>query len=184
MKRFGLLVAALFAFVALSAVGSNTATGSSRPLGHLVGDFTARSVFHGDPARPEPPFIGIEKITINAFDRTLELPEDPRTPTEDRGRFTVTRNGTTSTLPVLNISISDDGHSANVYAGTSTTDQLFYVFHDGGVPGNQIVGPPDPFEAGVSPTRDWYGFMSKFNGIFSVRGQLISGNLRVSTGGD
>jgi hypothetical protein len=180
MKRLSLLVVGVFVVAALGSTASNTAAGSSRPLGHVVGDFTAQSVWHGDPTRPEPPFIVIERVTVNAFDRTLELPVDPRTPTTDGGMFSVSYGGETFTFPIANVSISGDGRTASVY--TNALGSLgFYVFHDGGAPGNEIIGPPDPLEAGVSPTRDWYGLTSfNFPGYFYVRGQLTSGNVRIT----
>jgi hypothetical protein len=169
MKRLTLLLTGVVLLAALCAAVSDTATGS-RPLGHVVGDFTAERMgfaFVGGPLVR----LGTVTISVNAFDRTLELPF-PTAPSSDTGTITETVDGTSTTYQVANVLI--EGDTAFMF-----TDSLFfYVFHDGGVPGNEIVGPPN--SVGLLPTRDSYEQFG-FIGSQHITGFVTSGNIKISS---
>lgn len=174
MKRLILLLAGVFVFAALGATASDTATGSSRPLGHVVGDFTATVVQHG----AFPPYVdGTYTIQVNAFDRTIDPSISPFTPTKDKGTLTVTRpSGEVLTDPVVNVWVMDDGASAILFVASS----LVFTLYDGGVPGNKIIGPPDPLQAGVAPTRDSFYYQLYYTQTHFTWGFLTSGNISIS----
>lgn len=176
MKSTKLLPLAVVALAALVAGASGTAQGSSRPLGHVVGSVKAEVAQHG----PHPTFVaGTYEVRVNAFDRTIDPSIHPFTPTEDEGTLVVATPFGTFTYAVVNVWISDDGSSASLFVG----EGIVFRVHDGGAPGNQAVGPPDPAEAGLSPTRDWFEQRSFTSGIHFSNGFVTAGNIAVSVAG-
>jgi hypothetical protein len=167
MKRLTLLIAGVFVVSALGTTTLSTATGSSRPLGHVVGDFTA------EVEAFQPFVLGTFTVQVNAFDRTIDPNLPPFTPTEDEGTLTVTTPWGQSTQQVVGVQISEDGTSATLY----TSSFSVYVLHDGGVPGNEIVGPPR--RSGLSPTRDWFTVRPFANPLQTSTGWLTSGNINI-----
>ena len=176
MRSSKVLPLAVVAVAALVAGASGTAQGSSRPLGHGVGSFKAEVAQHG----PHPTFVAGEyKVKVNAADRTIDPSIHPFAPTDDEGTLVVETPFGTFTYPVVNVWISADGSSATLFAG----EGVVFLVHDGGVPGSQAVGPPDPAEAGLSPTRDWFEQRSFTSGTHFSNGFVTAGNIAISVTG-
>jgi hypothetical protein len=171
VKRLILLTAGVVVLATVGAALSDTATGS-RPLGHVVGGFTAERMGFAAPGGPLVR-LGTATVEVNIFDRTLDV-VCPGCPGPDEGSVTETlEGGNTRTYQVANVII--DGGTALVF--TEATAGI-YLFHDGGVPGKEIVGPPN--SVGLVPTRDWYE-QRFFTGTQRITGYVTSGNIMISS---
>lgn len=72
-------------------------------------------------------------------------------------------------------------HVADLYitgdtAWMSVVEGFVLVFHDGGTPGSEIVGPENA--AGLFPTKDWYE-QAFFIGTQHFTGFVTTGNIKV-----
>src|SRR5688572_7337868 len=101
MKKLMLLAAVVVVLTALGAALADTAAGS-RPLGHVVGAFTADRMGFASRGGPLVNY-GSVRITVNAFDRTLDPFPCATCPGPDTGTVTQTfgegtgQEGTTET---------------------------------------------------------------------------------------
>lgn len=169
MKRLVLAAATALALATLGASASDS-TAAGRPLARVVGEFTAERMGFESPTSDQLVRFGTVTMAVNAFDRTLEPAPCSTCPGLDTGTVTVTSGGGTETLHVADLYITGDT------AWMSVVEGFVLVFHDGGTPGSEIVGPENA--AGLFPTKDWYE-QAFFIGTQHFTGFVTTGNIKV-----
>jgi hypothetical protein len=169
MRSLVVLAATVIALATFAGAATDAAT-AARPVVHIAFSFTALQV--------ETSPFGETRVTpvvveVDAYDAFLGDPSDnPTWPTGDWGTVTVTflDTGERSVFTATNVVLSLDASEATVW-----TDTHFFQLHDGGTPGNEVVGPPGAGD--VAPTRDWYRVGRFGSGLVTVRGYLTSGEI-------
>jgi hypothetical protein len=174
MRRVAVLAASALALAALAASAAGPAA-AAKPTSSVEASFTAERIGRLCPLCGFGR-LGTVTITASALDRTPEFSACPSCAGPDTGTVTETfgpgtgLEGQSFTFPVTDVFV--EGTTATVFTETS-----IYVFHDGGAPGAEIIGPVDPF--GLFPTRDSYE-QRFWVGPQHFTGYLTSGEITVS----